>query len=156
MARARRVADEPEQDGAAVGERSTARRTLAKVCCAASDGLQRLLRRCTAPGTAASAQPVLTVDPDIGLPRYRIIHVRDDRWVVQKRGATLERAFRDACSAEAFVRQDCGDLCHTLEVHAGALYLAVRVDPSRPSLFCGMGPRSIEPSDAAVRRAAGS
>ena len=151
MVRAKRIAVDRKPDGATGVDRPGPRRTLAQTFRSLSETFRRSLRRLTSGATAASAQLNAIPDPDSELPSYRIICVHNDHWVVQRRDAP-ERAFRDPNGAEAFVRQDCGRIGCTLELHTGTLCLVVRVDPRRPPLFGGAEARSVELDSSADHR----
>ena len=93
-----------------------------------------LLRRIggRAPEADAASERAIAGSPGA---TFRLIRVRPDRWVVMRQETSIEHAFDDPASAEAFARREAGDSLATLEIRIGEFYVATRLDPGRPPLF---------------------
>ena len=70
------------------------------------------------------------------MPVYRITRIAQDRWVVERPGASMEHAFADLEQAVAFVRHECLYKVATVELRIDDLYVVAQLDPNLPgSLF---------------------
>jgi hypothetical protein len=70
------------------------------------------------------------------VPIYRITRVSEDRWVVERPGASLEHAFPDLEQAVTFIRHECLYKAATVELRVDDLYVVAQLDPNNPvSLF---------------------
>ena len=68
-------------------------------------------------------------------PVFRITEISEDRWLVERPGASLEHAFPDLETAVAFVRSESLTPA-MVELRIGDLYVVARFDPRQPgSLF---------------------
>ena len=70
------------------------------------------------------------------LPVYRITRLQEDRWMVERPGASMEHAFPDLEQALALVRHECLHKPATVELRVDDLYVVAQLDPDKPgSLF---------------------
>jgi hypothetical protein len=70
------------------------------------------------------------------VPIYRITRVSEDRWVVERPGASVEHAFPDLEQAVTFIRHECLYKAATVELRVDDLYVVAQLDPNNPvSLF---------------------
>lgn len=70
------------------------------------------------------------------VPIFRITRVSEDRWVVERPGASMEHAFADLEQAVTFIRHECLYKPATVELRVDDLYVVAQLDPNNPgSLF---------------------
>jgi hypothetical protein len=94
--------------------------------------LPRWVRRIVSDlGRSRRAQP---------LPVYRITRIEEDRWVVERPGASVEHAFANLEGAVTFIRHECLYNPATVELRVDDLYVVAQLDPRKPCSLFGEAP----------------
>ena len=71
------------------------------------------------------------------VPVYRITRLSEERWAVERPGASMEHAFPDLERAAAFIRHECLYKPATVELRVDDLYVVAQLDPNKPSSLFG-------------------
>jgi hypothetical protein len=71
------------------------------------------------------------------MPIYRVTRITEDRWVVERPGASMEHAFANLEEAVAFVRHECLFTLATVELRIDDLLVVAQLDPNHPNSLFG-------------------